>query len=164
VPQPAPTPAAPLQQLAVNLLALRAKANWSTRVLAEHAGIDRRTVQRLEHQELATVSLDTVDKLANGLGVRTGSLFASRTMARRPVEPPIREVLSTNLVFARHRLNWTQERLGEASEVSMYVIAHIERQSRNPTLDTLERLATAVEMPLDRLLSEPRTSVSREGA
>jgi transcriptional regulator with XRE-family HTH domain len=138
-------------------LALRTKANWSTRVLAEHAGIDRRTVQRLEHQDLATVSLDTVDKLAKGLGVRTGSLFASRPSVRRPDESPIREVLSTNLVFARHRLDWTQERLEHASGVSMFVIAHIERKARNPTLDTLGRLATALEMPLDRLLSEPRT-------
>lgn len=113
-------------------------------------------MQRLEHQQLASVSLDTVDKLAQGLGVRTGSLFASRPASRRPEERPIREVLSTNLVFARHRLDWTQERLEQASGVSMFVIAHIERQARNPTLDTLERLAKAVEMPLDRLLSEPR--------
>jgi DNA-binding XRE family transcriptional regulator len=114
-------------------------------------------VQRLEHQELATVSLDTVDKLAQGLGVRTGSLFATRTSARRPAESDIRAVLATNVVFARHRLDWTQEKLGEASGVSMYVIAHIEREARNPTLNTLVRLATALEIPLDRLLSEPRS-------
>lgn len=114
-------------------------------------------MQRLEHQQLATVSLDTVDKLAKGLGVRTGSLFASHTTARRPSERPIREVLSTNLVFARHRLDWTQERLGQASGVSMYVIARLERQARNPTMDTLERLTKAVEIPLDRLLTESRT-------
>lgn len=157
MPQPAPTPAEPLQQLAANLSALRTKANWSTRGLAEHAGIGRRTVQRLEHQQLATISLETVDKLAHGLGVRTGSLFATRTLARRPAENDIRAVLATNVVFARHRLDWTQEKLGAASGVSMYVIAHIERGARNPTLDTLLRLATALEMPLDRLLSEPRT-------
>jgi transcriptional regulator with XRE-family HTH domain len=129
-------------------------------VLAEHAGIGRRTVQRLEHQQLATVSLDTVDQLAKGLGVRTGSLFASRPSLRKPDESPIREVLSNNLVFARHHLNWTQERLEEASGVSRPVIAHLERQARNPTVDTLERLARALDVPLDKLLSEPRTRQS----
>lgn len=51
-------------------------------------------------------------------------------------------------------VSWTQERLEEASGVSRPVIAHLERQARNPTLDTLERLAAASDIPLDRLLSE----------
>lgn len=114
-------------------------------------------MQRLEHQDLNTLSLDTLDKLAKGLGVRTGSLLAARPSARKVEETPIREVVATNLVFARHRLDLSQERLAEASGVSRTLIAHIERQARNPTLDTLGRLATTVGMPLDRLLSEPGT-------
>ena len=153
----APTSADALSKLALNLLALRTKANWSTRVLAAHAVVGRRTVQRLEHQELASVSLDTVERIAKGLGVRTGSLFADRPTARRTDEIDVRAVLATNLVRARHRLNWTQERLAQASGVSRVVIAHIERQARNPAVETLCRLAAALEMPLDRLITEPRS-------
>lgn len=153
----APKATEPLAQLAVNLAALRAKGNWSTRALAEHTGLDRRTVQRLQNQELATLSLDKLDQLAKGLGVRTGSLLSARPGVRKFDETPIREVVATNLVFARHRLDWSQERLAEASGVSRTLIAHIERQARNPTLDVLERLGKAAEIPLDRLLSEPRS-------
>jgi transcriptional regulator with XRE-family HTH domain len=36
----------------------------------------------------------------------------------------------------------------------MYVIAHIERQARNPSLHTLARLATALGLSIEALLSE----------
>lgn len=127
--------------------------------MAEHARIDRRTVQHLEHGELNTLCLATVDKLARGLGVRTGSLFGRRPLARRDTERLVEVVLAENIVRAREGLGWTQETLGNESGVSMYVIAHIERQARNPTLQTLSKLTQALGTTMERLLSEPRARV-----
>lgn len=157
----APKPSEPLELLAANIAHLRAKANWSTRALAQHSKTDRRTVQRLEHGELNTLSVQTVDKLAKAIGVRTGSLFGRRPLARREDERLIEEVLAENLVSLRARLGLTQEGLGEKAGVSMFVIAHIERRARNPTLNTLARVTQALGVSMERLLSETRARPER---
>lgn len=156
MPKNAPTRPEPLQQLAVNIAALRARGSWSTRALAEHARIDRRTVQRLEHGELNTLSVATVDKLAKAIGVRTGSLFGRRPVARHDEERLIETVLAENLASLRARQELTQQALGEKAGVSRFVITHIERQARNPTLETLAKLTLALGVSMERLLTEPR--------
>lgn len=140
----------------MNIAALRTRGNWSTRALAEHARVDRRTVQRLEHGELNTLSVATVDKMAKAIGVRTGSLFGRRPLARRDEERLIEVVLAENLAGLRARQKLTQEALAGKSGVSMFVIAHIERQARNPTLETLGKIAQALDVSMERLLSETR--------
>ncbi|WP_156479567.1 helix-turn-helix domain-containing protein, partial [Hydrogenophaga intermedia] len=42
----------------------------------------------------------------------------------------------------------------QQSGVSRAVIAHIERQARNPSLQTLARLADALDLSLETLLSQ----------
>lgn len=150
----APAPDTPpyLAPLAANLIALRAKGNWSIAALAEHARVNSRMI-RLMEQGQVNASLDTVDKLARALGVTTSSLFGSKPMARQEGDALIKEVLSHNLVAARKALTLTQDSLGQRSGVSMYVIAHIERQARNPSLHTLAKLAKALDMSIEALLS-----------
>jgi transcriptional regulator with XRE-family HTH domain len=154
VPKLAPKTPAPANQLAVNLIALRSTGNWSTRALAEQAHVDRRTVQHLEKGH-SNVSLRTVDKLARALGVQTGSLFGKTPLPRNEGDRLLEAVLAQNLVQARTVLRLTQESLGAQSGVSMYVIAHIERRSRNPTLQTLEKLSVPLGLSLETLLTEP---------
>jgi transcriptional regulator with XRE-family HTH domain len=125
--------------------------------LAEHAKVDRRTVQRLEHGQLSTLSVQTVDKLAKALGFRTGSLFGRRPLTRREHERLIDEVLAENLASLRERGKLTQEALSAKSGVLRTVIAQIESASRNPTLQTLEPIAGALGVSVERLLSEPRS-------
>ena len=139
-------------QLAKNLVALRAQGNWSTRALAEQAHVDRRMIQRLERGEL-NVALGTVDKLARALGVSTGSLFGSRPVARTEADNLVERLLAQNLVAARAGLKLTQEMLSQRSGVSRTVIAHIERQARNPSLETLERLAASLNLSLEWLVA-----------
>ncbi|WP_291016683.1 helix-turn-helix transcriptional regulator [Hydrogenophaga sp.] len=139
-------------QLARNLVALRAQGNWSTRALAEQAHVDRRMIQRLERGEL-NVSLGTVDKLARALGVSTGSLLGARPVARQEADNLIEALLAQNLVAARGRLMLTQEMLSQRSGVSRPVIARIERQARNPSLQTLERLAASLALSMATLLT-----------
>lgn len=142
-----------LAQLAANLRALRAKDNWTASALAEQAHISRRMLQLLE-QGGVNVSLGAVDKLARALGVTTGSLLGKRPQARQDGAVLIEHVLATNLVSARKRLNLTQETLAQQSGVSRAVIAHIERQARNPSLHTLARLAASLDLSLEALLSK----------
>jgi transcriptional regulator with XRE-family HTH domain len=142
-----------LAPLAANLIALRAKGNWSIAALAEQARVNSRMI-RLVEQGQVNVSLNTVDKLARALGVTTGSLVGVKPVARQEGDALIEEVLARNLVSARKGLKLTQDTLGQRSGVSMFVIAHIERQARNPSLHTLARLAGALDLSLEALLSQ----------
>ena len=142
-----------LDLLAGNITALRAKGQWSMRALASMAHVSERTLQYLETDHI-NLSLNTVDKLARALEVSTGSLFGE-PVARQEADDPIEAVLAQNIITARRALNLTQEKLGQQSGVSMYVIAHIERQARNPSLHTLAKLAVALHLSLEELLSVP---------
>ena len=142
-----------LQRLAVNVLNLRTAANWSTRALAEHCELDRRTIQRLENGEMRSLSLDKLDALARGLGVRTGSLLGAMPVAREEEDRLTREILSENLVGARNLQGWTQDELASRSSVSRPAIAHIERLERNADLTTLTKLAAALRTTVERLLT-----------
>ena len=97
-----------------------------------------------------------MDKLAKAIGVRTGSLFGRRPVARRDEERLIETVLAENLASLRARQELTQQALGEKAGVSRFVITHIERQARNPTLETLAKLTLALGVTMERLLTEPR--------
>jgi transcriptional regulator with XRE-family HTH domain len=113
-------------------------------------------VQRVEQLEFQTVSLQTLDRLARGLGVRTGSLVGTKPAPRRDTDRLVEEVLAENLVLARALHGMTQEALAEASGVSRTDIAKIERRARMADLKTLERLAVPFGLSVERLLTEPR--------
>ena len=133
-------------------MALRAKGNWSIAELAEQSRVNSRMIRLVEAGQV-NASLNTVDRLARALGVTTGSLLGTKPMARPDGDAPIEEVLAHNLVAARKALLLTQDTLGQRSGVSMYVIAHIERQARNPSLQTLARLAGALDVSIEALLT-----------
>ena len=122
-----------LAQLAANLLALRARGNWTSSALAEQAHVSRRMLQKLE-QGRVNASLHTVDKLARALGVTTASLLGKKPIARQDGEALIDPVLAQNLVAARKRSALTQGQLSERSDITRAVIAQIERQARDPSL------------------------------
>ncbi|QIM54740.1 helix-turn-helix transcriptional regulator [Hydrogenophaga crocea] len=120
--------------------------------MADQAHVSRRMLQLLEMGKV-NVSLGTVDKLARALGVTTGSLLGKRPMARQAGATSIEQVLASNLQSARKERQMTQEALAQQSGVSRPVIAHIERQARNPSLQTLARLAAALDLSVEGLLS-----------
>jgi len=70
------------------------------------------------------------------------------------------------LKVARRRMGYTQEQLAERLGLSANFIAHLERGSRRPSLDTLVLLSTELDVPIEKLLtSEPvsaSTSASQE--
>ncbi len=153
VPDLASNPSDPFDRLVANVVALRARGNWSTRALAEQAHVSRTAVLNLEKGQ-ANLPLSIVDDLARALGVKTASLFGKRPVARDEMPGSIEVLLAHNLVAARKKLTLTQEQLAQQSGVSRFVIAHIERQARNPKLLTLAKLAASLDLSLEDLLTD----------
>ena len=145
-----------LQTLARNIRDLRARANWSTRALAQECRLNRLTIQRIENCEFPGVSLATIEALAFGLKVSSGSLLGQRPVPRKPARNWAADVLSGNLISQRERQGLTQQALSEKSKVHRSVIAAIEAGTRNPSLSTLQKLAGALNTSVERLLAVPR--------
>lgn len=98
--------------------------------------------------------MNALDKLARALGVNTGSLVGRKPVARQDGDALIGAVLALDLVAARKAKQLTQESLSEPSGVGRAVIAHIERQTRNPSLLTLVKLAASLGLSLEALLTD----------
>ena len=77
-----------------------------------------------------------------------------------PVRPDIRSVLAVNLIALRMAREWSQEALAFEAGLHRTFVAHVERQVRNISLDNLEKLANALEVPTYELLvpATPRPS------
>ena len=143
----------PFDLLASNVLALRTTGKWSTRALARQAHVSRSTIVDLEKGQ-TNFSLRTLDKLAEALEVKTSSLVGKRPVARGEATDLIEAVLAHNLATARKRLMFTQEQLSQHSGINRAMIANIERQARNPSLQTLARLAEALDLSIEGLLTK----------
>ncbi|QYF99652.1 helix-turn-helix domain-containing protein [Massilia sp. NP310] len=64
-----------------------------------------------------------------------------------------RAVLAENMVRLRRKQAWSQEQLGFEAGLHRTFIAHVERQSRNLSLDSLERIAVALQVEPYELLT-----------
>lgn len=67
-----------------------------------------------------------------------------------------RAVLAENIVRIRRQLNWSQEMLALEASLHRTFIAHVERQSRNISIDNLEKIATALGVAPYLLLTPSR--------
>lgn len=61
------------------------------------------------------------------------------------------EVVSGNIRWLRQAKGWSQEQLAEKCALHRTYIGAIERGEGNITLDTLDRIATALDCPAARL-------------
>jgi transcriptional regulator with XRE-family HTH domain len=61
--------------LYVQLKALRKAKRWTLDDLAEHSGVSRSTIIRLEHRQTAGIDFTTLEQLATALNVAPGSLI-----------------------------------------------------------------------------------------
>jgi transcriptional regulator with XRE-family HTH domain len=66
-----------------------------------------------------------------------------------------RAILAKNMVRLRREQAWSQEQLGFEAGLHRTFIAHVERQSRNLSLDSLERIAVALRVEPYELLVPP---------
>lgn len=72
--------------------------------------------------------------------------------SRRPLRSSAREILARNLKALRAQRGWSQEDLALESELHRTFVAHVERGVRNISLDNIEKLAIALDVPAHRLL------------
>lgn len=68
------------------------------------------------------------------------------------------QALGQRIRQARQSRNITQEKLGELVGLSTAHIGHIERGTRVPSLDTVYRIATELEVSIDHLLLDSTQS------
>lgn len=68
---------------------------------------------------------------------------------------PIIDYLKENVKYYRSQNEWSQQVLAEKSDVSTSYIAEIELGRRNPSLNTLLKLATALEIETYQLFINP---------
>jgi transcriptional regulator with XRE-family HTH domain len=77
------------------------------------------------------------------VGPHGGSLEGVSAVCRR---------IGANIRIARRKMGYTQEGLADRIDLSPNFIAHLERGSRKPSLDTLMALSRTLEIPLEDLL------------
>jgi transcriptional regulator with XRE-family HTH domain len=71
--------------------------------------------------------------------------------------PRARKILAMNVRTYRAKHGWTQEYLAHEAGLHRTFIAHVEAESRNISLDNLEKLAVAFGISLSELLAEENT-------
>ena len=63
-----------------------------------------------------------------------------------------REILAANIIRYRREKGWSQETLALECGLHRTFVAHVERQVRNISLDNMERIAQALDLPVYLLL------------
>lgn len=64
----------------------------------------------------------------------------------------LRDILARNIRIARAARRLSQEALGDSAGLTRNFIGEIERAEKAATVDTIEAIAAALDMPADRLL------------
>lgn len=75
-----------------------------------------------------------------------------RELSSSPNAPTARELLAMNIIRLRREKGWSQDDLAFAAGLHRTFVAHVERQVRNISIDNIERLAGALQVPVWRLL------------
>jgi transcriptional regulator with XRE-family HTH domain len=70
--------------------------------------------------------------------------------------PAARLIFADNLRKARQAKGLSQEELAELANLHRTYVGSVERAERNVSIDNMERLAVALELPLPSLLQEGR--------
>ncbi|MEQ5842913.1 helix-turn-helix domain-containing protein [Paraburkholderia acidicola] len=73
--------------------------------------------------------------------------------AHKSPRPTARALIAENLRRLRAENDWLQFELADRSGVDRSFIAHVERQARNDSADTLDRLAIALQVPIGELFA-----------
>ena len=76
----------------------------------------------------------------------------SLTTTSPNAEPSARELLARTLVRLRAERRFSQEELAFEAGLHRTFVAHVERRMRNISLDNIEKLAVALDVPVASLL------------
>ncbi len=73
-----------------------------------------------------------------------------------------REIFVENLKAIRKSKGLTQVMLAELADLSSGLIGDIESGRRNPTLTTIEKIALALNVPVQQLFYDPENSIPED--
>ena len=77
----------------------------------------------------------------------------NKTVSSAPSSrPSARELLALNMIRLRAERGWSQEALAFEAGLHRTFIAHVERKTRNISLDNVEKIARAFGIGSDELL------------
>lgn len=76
------------------------------------------------------------------------------------VKPTPHDVLAENMRALRRERGWSQEHLAAESRLHRTYIGAVERRERNPSVKSLERIATAFGLEVWQLLKPPISEAS----
>ena len=68
--------------------------------------------------------------------------------------PSVRERIATNVRALRAERNWSQEQLALEAGLHRTFIGHVELARRNLSVDNLEKIASALDVDVSRLLAK----------
>jgi len=88
-----------------------------------------------------------------------GVRFTLVAMSRTGIPVDLAQNLAENVRYLRQRRELTQARLARAAGIPRPTLALLESGTSNPTLAVLSRLASALGVSIDELLSPPRSDV-----
>lgn len=71
----------------------------------------------------------------------------------------LQDVLAKNIRRLRRQQNLSQSRLAELAELSVNYISHLEQGIKSPSLSTLSKLASALQVKVYQLLLHPGSPV-----
>lgn len=71
------------------------------------------------------------------------------------MEASARVTLAQNIHSLRIAKGWSQERLAEQCQLHRTYIGGIERCERNVSIDNIEKIAKALEVPIEILVKQP---------
>ncbi|BAL00232.1 putative BamHI control element [Oscillibacter valericigenes Sjm18-20] len=66
----------------------------------------------------------------------------------------LREILATNMRLRRSKLNISQEEFADLCKLHRTYISDVERCNRNISIDNIQRIAEAFNIPASKLLEE----------
>lgn len=74
----------------------------------------------------------------------------------------IQLIFGQNVRFFREKKGWSQDRLSEKSELHRTYISGIECGVRNPTLEIVQQMATALDVAIQDLFIEQERQVTND--
>jgi transcriptional regulator with XRE-family HTH domain len=160
-----------------NVISLRGQRDWTQRELAERAGVPRPVLARIEVAG-RPAPVEVIVSIARAFGVPPISLFKGVPAHKLPddlpdllaaaeadteagvfrrgkdsaLAPDIRSVIARNLTSLREKAGLSQRKLGEKSGVSRIIIREVEHELKVPALQTVGRLAAALDVPPSGLI------------
>lgn len=124
----------------------RLEAGLDQKALSVSAGMSHGTVFHIE-RGLRVPGIDTVEKLADALRRSPSSLAYAEQHAHAPSSTPRHQGMPGRLRQAREFRHLSLNMLGGQSGTSHVTVKHIEEGDSVPLLDTVEKLAKALQVP-----------------